>query len=184
MRRLIALLPVLLVLVGAPPAAAWTWPTDGPVLQTFRLGDDPYAAGQHRGIDVGGRSGARARAPAAGRVTFAGTVPGGGRTVSVRTTDGYAVTLLHLGTIAVARGSAVAEGATVGTVGTSGAAEHAEPYVHLGIRIASEPEGYVDPVLLLPTRSAAVAPPVPPADAPAAAPRPAPVPPADAPAAA
>ena len=154
-----ALLPVLLViLVGASPAHAWTWPADGPVLQTFRFGGDPYAAGHHRGIDIGGETGAPVRAPASGRVTFAGTVPRGGRTVTVTTADGYAVTLVHLGAFSVRRGASVGEGEVVGSVGPSGDPEHAVPYVHLGVRVASEPEGYVDPLSLLPERRPAPAP--------------------------
>jgi hypothetical protein len=145
------LLPVLLAtLVGAPPALAWTWPSDGPVLQPFTFGDDPYAAGQHRGIDVAGTPGSPVRAPAQGSVTFAGTVPGGGRTVTILTPDGYAVTLLHLGAIGVRRGAAVDEAAAVGTLGSSGEAEHPVAYVHLGVRVASEPQGYLDPLRLLP----------------------------------
>ncbi len=166
MRRLSVLLPALLAfLVGASPAHAWTWPVDGPVLQTFALGDDPYAAGQHRGIDIGAASGEPVSAPAAGFVSFAGTVPGGGKTVTIKTGDGYAVTLLHLGTIGTRTGASVAQGDVIGTIGPTGDREHAEPYVHLGIRIASEPEGYVDPLRLLPARD--VVPPEPPAtDAP------------------
>jgi hypothetical protein len=46
---------VLVVALAAPATAgAWTWPTDGPVLRPFSLGSDPYAGGQHRGIDIGG----------------------------------------------------------------------------------------------------------------------------------
>ena len=67
MNRLIALLPVLIAFqVGAPPALAWTWPADGPVLRPFTFGEDPYAAGQHRGIDVADEPGAPVRAPQAG----------------------------------------------------------------------------------------------------------------------
>src|SRR5688500_10696482 len=110
MKRLVALLPVLIALqAGVPPALAWTWPVDGPVLRPFVLGDDPYAAGQHRGIDIGSPANALVRAPAAGTISFAGTVPGGGRTLAVRTADGYSVTLVHLGSTAVTRGSRVAE---------------------------------------------------------------------------
>src|SRR5204863_1918606 len=135
MKRLVILLPVLLALqVGVQPALAWTWPVDGPVLRPFILGDDPYAAGQHRGIDIGASSGATVVAPASGTVSFAGTVPGGGKTLTIRTADGYSVTLLHLGTIAALRGGAVAEGHGVGTVGPSGDAELPRPYVYLGIR--------------------------------------------------
>ena len=153
MKRLVILLPVLFALqVGVQPALAWTWPVDGPVLRHFDLGDDPYAGGQHRGIHIGAAAGGHVRSPAAGTVTFAGTVPGGGRTVTIETPDGFAITLLHLGTIAVEKGVRVAEGAAVATVGPSGEAEHAEPYVHLGIRLVADENGYRDPLLFLPPR--------------------------------
>jgi hypothetical protein len=184
--KVIAALPVLIAfLVGALPAHAWTWPVAGPVLQPFQIEGNPYAAGQHRGVDIGAGTGTPVVAPAAGVVSFAGTVPGGGRTVTIRTADGYAVTLLHLGAIEAARGATVAEGAPVGTAGTSGEAEHAEAYVHLGIRVASDPHGYVDPESLLPARPAspraeeteAPQPPVEaPTEAPAAGEHPAPEP--------
>jgi hypothetical protein len=151
MKRIVAL--ALTISAGwVPPAHAWTWPVDGPVLRPFVFGSDPYAGGQHRGIDVGGAKGADVRAPAAGVVSFAGSVPTGGKTVTLRTSDGYAVTLVHLGSIVVSRGAGVDEGATVGTIGLSGEPEHAEPYVHLGVRVADEEEGYVDPLSLLPPR--------------------------------
>jgi hypothetical protein len=125
-------------------------------------------------------------------VRFAGTVPGGGRTVTLFTDDGYAVTLLHLGAIAVARSTPVAEGATVGTIGPSGDAEHEQGYVHLGVRVAEDPNGYLDPLAFLPARE--VAPPsasdppddpeprVEPAPAPTPITAPAPVPGEEAPA--
>ena len=150
------LLPVLLAfLAGASPAHAWTWPASGPVLRHFSYDGDPYAAGQHRGVDVGGSSGEPVLAPAAGSITFAGTVPGGGRTITIRTPDGFAVTLLHLGTITEVRGASVAEGAHVGTLGSSGTSEWAQPYVHLGIRQASDEAGYLDPESFLPPRVSA-----------------------------
>ena len=83
MPRYAVLLPVVIAfLVGAVPALAWTWPVDGPVLQQFTFGDDPYAGGQHRGIDVGASPGTPVLAPSAGTITFSGSVPGGGRTVT------------------------------------------------------------------------------------------------------
>src|SRR6187402_3726432 len=125
---------------------AWSWPSDGDVLRPFALGGDAYAAGQHRGIDVAGSEGSAVRAPASGTVTFAGSLPTYGRGVTILTADGYAVTLVHLGTIGVAKGDAVSEGATVGTMGTSGTPEQSVPSVHLGIRRAADEEGYVDPL--------------------------------------
>lgn len=155
MKRIMILLPVLLALqVGVQPALAWTWPVDGPVLRPFVLGDDPYAGGQHRGIDVAAAAAATVRAPVGGTVSFAGAVPGGGLTITIGTADGYSVTLLHLGTISVRRSATVAEGTGLGTVGPTGDPEHAEPYVHLGVRVATDPNGYVDPLGLLPPRGA------------------------------
>ncbi len=159
MRHRLVLLPVLLAtLVCAPPALAWTWPQDGPVLQPFILGGDPYAAGQHRGIDVAGPPGAAVRAPTAGTVSFAGFVPSGGRTVTIQTADGLAVTLLHLGSLGVARGASVAEGATVGTLALIGDSDHPVPYVQMGVRVAADPQGYLDPMVFLPVRAPAEAP--------------------------
>src|SRR5258705_5596713 len=180
-RQLLA--AVLAALVFVPVGRAWTWPATGAVLQPFLFDPaHPYAAGQHRGIDVGGDPGATVLAPATGTITFAGTVPSSGNSVTIATADGYAVTLTHLGSIATARGAAVVEGAGVGTIGVSSDPEVPQPYVHLGVRIAAEPQGYLDPMAFLPARAAvppAVAPPVvttdpPPAPTPVAQPVPAP----------
>src|SRR6266511_1940988 len=104
MVRMLPLLRTVLVvavsfLVLAPAAGAWTWPASGSVLRGFVLGDNPYAGGQHRGIDVGGAAGEPALAPRAGTISFAGSVPTNGLTVTIATGDGYSVTLVHLGSI-------------------------------------------------------------------------------------
>ena len=107
-RTLIACLVAALAV--APAAQAWSWPTGGRCSGRSCSARIHAAPGQHRGIDVGGAEGEAVHAPAAGVVSFAGTVPAGGRTLTIRTADGYAVTLLHLGSIGVARGAAVGEG--------------------------------------------------------------------------
>jgi len=139
-------------LVLAPSADAWSWPCDGPVLRPFSLVDDPYAAGQHRGIDVGCGDGASVGAPVPGTVSFAGTLPGMGRGVTIQTADGYAVTLVQLRATTVSRGDVVDEGATVGAVGDSEDPVTRAAHVHLGVRVASDPQGYVDPLRFLPHR--------------------------------
>src|SRR3990172_3933835 len=88
MRLLVAAMLVALALAVAPVAAAWTWPLDGELLQAFSAGPDPYAAGQHRGIDIGGSPGEAIRATATGTVTFAGTVPTHGRALTITTAAG------------------------------------------------------------------------------------------------
>ena len=124
----------------------------GPVLQPFAYDEaHPYASGQHRGVDIGaGSAGETVVAPAAGTVSFAGTVPTNGKSVTIETADGYSVTLTHLGSIGVVKGATVAEQDAVGTVGPSGTPEVDGPYVHLGIRVTADPNGYVDPLGLLP----------------------------------
>src|SRR5919204_1439798 len=100
---------VAVALALVPGAQAWTWPVLGPVLRPFEFGPDPYVGGLHRGIDIGAGAGAPVAAPAGGSVSFAGTVPHGGKTVTIQTPDGYSVTLVHLGSYSVRRGDTVAE---------------------------------------------------------------------------
>ena len=125
-------------LLAAAPAGAWTWPLGGPVVRPFANVADPYAGGQHRGIDVAGGVGSTVRATAAGVVSFAGAVPGYGRVVTIRTADGYAVTHAQLGSVAVEAGATVAEGDSVGTVGPSADPDQPVPHVHLGVRVAAD----------------------------------------------
>ncbi len=151
MRRLGVIIFCALALPAAS-AQAWTWPVDGPVLRPFVFDSaHPYSAGQHRGIDIGADAGASVRAPVDGTVSFAGVVPNGGETVSIQTSSGYTATLLHLGSIDVKRGAAVAEGQTV--VGAV-ADDADQPYVYFGVRVTNAPQGYVDPLTLLPVRAA------------------------------
>jgi len=148
---------VLFVFLAWTPAAyAWSWPVQGPVLRPFAYDQShPYASGQHRGVDIGADSaGESVVAPAAGTISFAGTVPTNGRSVTIETADGYSITLTHLGSIGVVKGATVAEQDAIGTVGPSGTPELDGPYVHLGIRVTADPNGYVDPLALLPPASA------------------------------
>src|SRR6185312_16388094 len=78
----------------------------------------------------------------------------------------------HLGSIAVTTGTPVSEGDVVGTIGPSGDVEGTEPYVYLGIRLTADPNGYVDPLGLLPPRRSPEPPPVSQPQAPAAQPAP------------
>ena len=53
---------------SCPRQGRWTWPVQGPVLQTFSFDQaHPYAAGQHRGIAIGAGAGARGACARVGR---------------------------------------------------------------------------------------------------------------------
>ena len=76
MRRLLLVLTAFLSLAAAlagPAEAAWLWPVRGEVITQYRNGSDPYASGQHRGIDIAAASGTPVVAAAGGEVRFAGT---------------------------------------------------------------------------------------------------------------
>jgi hypothetical protein len=151
------LIAVLLVLAPAAHGGAhWRWPVQGPVAERFAAGEDPFARGQHRGIDIASPAGTRVGAACAGRVVFAGTVGTAGRTVSELT-----ATYLHLSSIAVRSSEEVGGGERIGAVGTSGRPSTSEPHLHFGVRRSAERFGYVDPLLLLPRRA-----PLPPGPAP------------------
>lgn len=177
MRRLLLAFAAFLVL--APPAhASWSWPVQGEVITQYRNGADPYAGGQHRGIDIAAAAGTPVVAAAGGEVRFAGTAGSSGLTVSVRTADGFDTSYLHLSSFAVRAGARVAAGERVGAVGTTGTRSAVQPHLHFGVREAGTRHAYVDPLsMLLP----ATAPPPSEAPRPVPAPAPAPLSPSPAP---
>src|SRR5438874_10034922 len=152
MRPLALTLTVALasLLLFAPPASAgsdWRWPVRGPVITPYRNGADPYAGGQHRGIDIGAPAGTPVIAATAGTVTYAGLAGSSGLTVAVRTDDGrFDTSYLHLSSIGVARGDRVAGGDGIGAVGTTGRRSTEEPHLHFGVRDAGTRFAYRDPL--------------------------------------
>jgi len=136
-------------------ARSWQRPVDGPVLRLFAVGPDRFAAGQHRGVDLAAATGARVGAACGGRVSFAGRVPRGGLTVSVRC-GRLVATYQHLGALGVGRNQIVVTGARIGTVGSA----RPRPHLHLGARDRAT-GAYVDPLALLGGAPRIVPPPLP-----------------------
>ena len=101
---------------------------------------------------------------------------GSGKSVTITTPDGFVVTLTHLGSIAAHQGATIAEGDPAGTIGPSSDPEQTQPYVHLGVRVAAQEQGYVDPLSMLPRatrfRRRATRSPAPPVSTPPAATQP------------
>ena len=181
MRRLILHLAATLLafLLLVPSAwAEWVWPLRGEVITPYRNSTDPYASGQHRGIDIAAGTGTPVVAAAGGEVRFAGTAGSSGLTVSVRTADGrYDTSYLHLSSTSVREGDAVAAGQRLGAVGTSGSRSATAPHLHFGVRDAGSRHAYHDPLGFLPPPTATD----PPRSAPAPEPSPVPVNPVPAP---
>src|SRR3954468_6268503 len=114
MRRLIAL--TLLAALGpcASASAAWAPPVRGAPTRLFRLGANPFVAGQHRGVDLAATSGERVLSACGGTVRFAGPVAGTG-TVSV-TCGRWRVSYAPLDRIAVRAHRRVGQDQALGTV--------------------------------------------------------------------
>jgi hypothetical protein len=141
----------LALLAGAPPAlAAWTWPLAGEVITPYRNGGDPYAGGQHRGVDIAGAIGAPVVAAAAGEVLFAGAAGSSGVTVSIRTAEGLDTSYLHMSSVAVRKGERVSAGSRIGAVGTTGRRSVERPHLHFGVRASGTRHDYRDPLAFLP----------------------------------
>ena len=162
-----------LAFLAAPATAraAWVWPVSGDVITPYRNGTDPYASGQHRGIDIAARIGTPVVAAAGGEVRFAGTAGSSGLTISIRTGDGYDTSYLHLSSVAVRAGARVSGGDRIGAVGISGIRSATAPHLHFGVRDAGTRHAYHDPLNFLPPPTGAPRP-SPPASAPVPAPRP------------
>jgi murein DD-endopeptidase MepM/ murein hydrolase activator NlpD len=105
-----------------------------PVLRTVRA---------HRGVDYGAPTGAAVVAVAAGTVLSATSDNVNGRMVRLRHPSGYESSYLHLSAFApgIRAGARVAQGQTIGRVGSTGLASG--PHLHYGLK---KDGTYVDPV--------------------------------------
>lgn len=124
-------------------ADAWGWPVGPParIMEPFRAPPTPYASG-HRGIDLASAPGARVVAPAAGVVSFAGSVAGR-PVVAVDHGGGYVSAIEPVAAL-LPEGAPVEAGQPIGEVASGG---HCDGRcVHFGVRLHGE---YVSPLLLL-----------------------------------
>jgi hypothetical protein len=153
--RVITLTLLVVFIAPAPAAAAWRLPVSGPVSRAFSPGQNPYAGGHHRGVDLSALSGSRVVAPCAGRVVVAGRVGSSGGVVTVLC-GRWRASLLPLSTIVVRRGETVSARTPLGTLARSAA--HAG--LHLGVRRDGVRFGYVDPLRFLDARRPATPPPL------------------------
>jgi murein DD-endopeptidase MepM/ murein hydrolase activator NlpD len=117
-------------------------PVDGPLVRGFEELAGPFGPG-HRGVDFGAVPGAPVRAPAGGRVTFAGQVAGT-TWLTVEVAPAVLVTLGPLRSLGSSVGQTATTGDRLGTLASGHAS--ADPSVaalHLGLRVDGI---YVDPL--------------------------------------
>jgi murein DD-endopeptidase MepM/ murein hydrolase activator NlpD len=128
---------------AAPAAARWEWPLGGAqaVSRGFVAPPTRYSAG-HRGIDLQAAPPDLVRAPAAGVVSFAGSVAG--RPVLSIAHPGDLISSFEPVLADVGEGDVVVAGAVVGNVASGG---HCDAHcLHFGVRLHGE---YVSPLLYL-----------------------------------
>ena len=117
-------------------------PVAGPLVRGFEEPAGPFGAG-HRGVDFGGVPGEPVRAPASGRVTFAGPVVGT-TWVSIEIAPAVLVTLGPLRSLEVSVGQAATSGDRLGTLASGHAStDPSIAALHLGLRVDGV---YVDPL--------------------------------------
>jgi murein DD-endopeptidase MepM/ murein hydrolase activator NlpD len=123
-----------------PSSAGLIWPVNAPLTSPFgwRWGR------MHEGIDLGAAYGAPIAAAAAGTVIYAGWLGGYGNLTVIDHGGGLATAYGHQSSIAVSGGEQVAQGQTIGYVGSTG--HSTGPHLHFEVRVngqAVDPLGYL-----------------------------------------
>jgi len=125
---------------GAPSAAGFIWPVNGPVVSGFGM----RWGRMHEGIDIAAALGTPIHAAASGTVIHAGWLGGYGNLVVVDHGDGLATAYAHASAILVAVGQQVSQGDTLSLVGSTG--NSTGPHLHFEVRVNGSA---VDPLLYL-----------------------------------
>ena len=121
-----------------PVAGQFIWPVKGKVLAEF-------AEPRKKGIDIDGKPGDPIVAAAAGRVTYSGTgIPGMGKLVVIKHTNGFITVYAHNRDILVKEQQEVSRGQKIAELGST---DSERPKLHFQIRKGASA---VDPLLYLP----------------------------------
>ena len=113
------------------------WPVSGPITSPFGMRWGKL----HPGLDIGAGMGTPIKAAAAGRVIVAAYDGGYGNLVVIDHGNGLATAYAHQSQIAVSVGQQVAQGQTIGYVGSTGFSTG--PHLHFEVRVNGSP---VDPM--------------------------------------
>lgn len=125
---------------GRRPASGFIWPANGPLTSGF----GPRWGRLHAGIDIGAGFGTPIRSVASGTVVYSGWLGGYGNLVVVDHGNGLSTAYAHQQQIYATVGQRVAQGTTLGEVGSTG--NSTGPHLHFEVRIngsAVDPLGYL-----------------------------------------
>ena len=118
--------------LAAPLSGAATSSGFGPRLDPF-LG----RMAMHTGLDFRGATGTTIKAPAPGKVVFAGRNGGYGKSVEIEHPSGVTTRFAHMSRVSVTKGETVDLGETIGYVGSTG--RSTGPHLHYEVRINDRP---------------------------------------------
>jgi len=112
------------------------WPVAGYLSSGYGRRKSPFTGRLefHEGLDIVAPAGTPIRAPATGRVRFAGYKAGWGRVVEIDHGFGYVTFFGHCQSIKVSSGRNVSRGEIIATVGRSGSATG--NHLHYGIKVS------------------------------------------------
>ncbi len=127
------------------------WPVSGPVRSGYGRRRDPFTGEPefHQGIDIAALYGSAVRAPAGGRVVFAGRQSAYGNLIVLDHGDGVTTRYGHLSRMEVRAGDPVSQDALIGYVGNTG--RSTGPHLHYEVRVDDRS---VNPSRYLPATSA------------------------------
>ena len=113
-----------------------TWPVRGAVNSEFGTRFSPWSRVEefHTGMDIAAPRGTAVRAPATGKVTFAGFQPEYGLAVIIDHGQEISTVYAHLSKIRVARGQQVMRGTEIGLTGSTG--RSSGPHLHYEILVS------------------------------------------------
>lgn len=111
------------------------WPVSGPIRSGYGRRRDPFTGEPefHQGIDIAALYGSAIRAPASGRVVFAGRQSAYGNLIVLDHGDGVTTRYGHLSRMEVRVGDPVSQDALIGYVGNTG--RSTGPHLHYEVRV-------------------------------------------------
>lgn len=142
-KRLTAIENVVAKDESDPDKMIWPLPGDGRIYSYFGPRKAPTAGAStyHRGLDIGGVTGASIVSVLSGTVTEATYSASRGRYVKVDHGNGYCTFYMHCSKLLVSAGDKVLQGEAIGLVGSTGVATG--PHLHFSVTVNGT---YVDPL--------------------------------------